>query len=138
MLCPNCGADVSGQDQYCSACGKSLTGGEEAVLHSFGPFGVNVCFSRPGVFVWMQKNNTKIFVTNRRVCGASAHSLSDSMRFQVPFGAILAKEKFKFGLWTVVWVQYREGEKIKEVSIMCTTFNAHNIEKTYDLLEKLK
>ncbi len=121
MSCPSCGVNVRERDLFCTACGKKLPGNQETELYSFGPMLVNVCFGRPGTFVLMHKNDTKIILTNQRIYGSS--SLTNSTRFQVPYSAILAKESFdyrlNFGLWNVLWLKYKEGEKIKEVSIMC-------------------
>jgi predicted amidophosphoribosyltransferase len=59
--CPNCGKQVSKNDCFCSMCGKALIRdqNQEMDVLSFGPWGVSVCFSRPGTFVWSQQNNTK-------------------------------------------------------------------------------
>jgi hypothetical protein len=69
MFCQSCRAQNAERDLFCSACGKSLSGNQETVLYSFGPWAVNVCFSRPGTFVMMQKNNTKIVLTNQQFMG---------------------------------------------------------------------
>jgi hypothetical protein len=126
---------VGDQDRFCSACGKSLTGEQETELYSFGPGGVSVCFSRPRFFVWTQRNNTKIVLTNRRIYGSSIFS-ADSLRFQVPYEAILATESFNFIFWKVVWIQYRDVKKIREVSIMCNPFNSYHIARVYNLLQE--
>jgi hypothetical protein len=99
-------------------------------------FGVNVCFSRPGTFVLMQKNNTKIVLTNQKIYGLSI--FNNSTRFQVPYTSILARENFdyrlNFGLWKVMWIKYTEREKIKEVSIMGFGSNSANIMKAFDIV----
>src|SRR4030066_1267199 len=136
MFCPNCGMKIGEQDRFCSACGKSLTDEvNETELYSFGPWGVIVCFSRPGLFVWTQRNNTKILLTNRRIYGSSIFK-TDSLRFQVPYDALLVTETFNFILWKVLWIQYREIEKIREVSIMCTPFNSYHITRAHELVQK--
>jgi hypothetical protein len=136
MFCPSCGMNVDERDLFCAACGKSLAGNQETELYSFGPWGVNVCFSRPGTFVWMQKNDTKIVLTNQRIYGSS--TFTNSTRFQVPYLAILARENFDYrlnlGLWKVLWIKYRAAEKIKEVSIMCFGPNSAHITKAFDII----
>jgi hypothetical protein len=131
LSCPNCEMNVDEHDLFCSACGKRLSGNQENELYTFGPWLVNVCFSRPGTFVLMHKNDTKIVLTNQRIYGFC--TLTNSTRFQVPYSAILAKENFDYrlnlGLWNVLWIRYKEAEKIKEVSIMCFGANsAHSTE----------
>lgn len=135
-LCPNCGVQVGERDLFCSNCGKSLSGEQEIVLDSFGPFGVSICFDRPGFFVMAQKNNTKIFVTDRRAYGLAGSILGEgSLRFHVPYSAVLAAESFRYGLQIALWIKYQEGEKIKEVSILSGS-HSHNVTSIYDLLQK--
>ena len=137
MLCPNCGTNLGEQNQYCTVCGKNLSGEQEMELFSFGPWGINVCFGRPGTFVMMHKNDTKIMLTNRRVYGSSIHT--NSHIFQVPYITILAKEVYDFrlnlGLWRVLWIKYQEPDKSKEVSIM-SMLSSQNIDAAYDILQK--
>jgi hypothetical protein len=160
MSCPSCGIQVGEQDRFCSYCGKSLTREsltveQETELFSFGPVGVNVCFSRPPRFVGMQQN-TRIVVTNRQIRGSNYSIFgAGSLLFQVPYNDILAKEIFDFkswsledaemyfGLWKVLWIKYRdEGEVplwIKEVSIMVrkgVLSNSQDVERAYDLIQK--
>lgn len=147
MFCPSCGMKVNDQDQFCMYCGKSLTGGrksltaegQETELYSFGPWGVNVCFSRPGTFVLMHKNDTKVVLTNRRIYGVSTLS-QNSLRFQVPYNFILAKESYdyrlNFGLWRTLWIKYQESNQIKEVSILCISPNSHHINRAFEILQK--
>jgi len=123
-------------DLFCSACGKSLSGNQETELYSFGPWAVNVCFSRPGTFVIMQKNNTKIVLTNQQIYGSS--TFNNSIRFQVPYPTILAIENFDYSLnlgpWKVLWIKYMEPEKIREVSIMCFAPNSANITEAFKII----
>jgi hypothetical protein len=136
MFCQNCGVKVDERDLFCSACGKSLHGSPETELYSFGPWLVNFCFSRPGTFVWMHKNDTKIVLSNQRIYGLS--TLSNSTRFQVSYSTILARETFDYrlnlGLWNVLWIKYREAEKIKEVSIMCFGSNSAHITEAFKII----
>jgi hypothetical protein len=135
MFCPSCGATVGEKDLFCTTCGKSLSS-QETEVYSFGPFGVNVCFSRPGTFVLMQKNNTKVVLTNQKIYGLSI--FNNSTRFQVPYTLILAKEIFDYrlnlGLWKVIWIKFMEREKTKEVSIMGFGSNSANIVKAFDIV----
>jgi hypothetical protein len=136
MYCPSRGVKVVELDQFCVACGKSLFGKQETELYSFGPWLVNVCFSRPGTFVWMQKNNTKIILTNQRIYGSS--TFNNSTRFQVPYPTILSMENFDYrlnlGLWKVLWIKYVEPEKTKEVSIMCFGTDSVHITEAFDII----
>lgn len=136
MFCPSCGVNVGERDLFCTACGKRLSCNREIEVYSFGPALVNVCFGRPGTFVMMHKNDTKIVLTNQRIYGSSA--LTDSTRFRVSYSDILAKESFdyrlNFGLWTVLWLKYRDADKIKEVSIMCFGSNSPNISEAFRII----
>jgi hypothetical protein len=148
MLCPSCGMKANDQDKFCTYCGKSLTGGQESLaiktpeteLYSFGPLWVNVCFSRPGTFVLMHKNDTKVVLTNRRIYGISTLG-RDSLRFQVPYSSIIAKESYdyrlNFGLWRTLWIKYQESNQIKEVSILCISPNSHIIDRAIEILQKM-
>jgi len=135
MQCPSCGVNLAERDLFCSACEKNLSGNQETELYSFGPWAVNVCFSRPGTFVLMQKNNTKIFLTNQQIYGSS--TFNNSLRFQVPYPTILAIETFDYslnlGLWKVLWIKYNTPEKIREVSIMCFATNSTNITEAFNI-----
>jgi len=136
MLCPSCGVNVNDEDLFCAACGKSLASNQETQLYSFGPLLVNICFSRPGTFVLMQKNNTRIVLTNQRIYGLS--TLTNSTRFEIFYFNILAKENFNyrlnFGPWSVLWINYREAEKTKEVSIMCSGSNSAHISEALRII----
>jgi len=137
LLCLSCWAKASDRAQYCDNCGKSFSGNQESEVFSFGPWGTNVCFGRPGTFVIMHKNDTKIVLTNRRVFGSSI--FSNSLRFEVPYATIIATEGFNFrlnlGEWKVFWIKYQEPNKSKEVSVM-SMFNSQNIDTAYDILQK--
>ena len=136
MFCPSCGMKVGEQDRFCSICGKSLIDEQETELFSFGPCGVSVCFSRPGFFVWTQRNSTKIVLTDQRIVGSSM--FSNTLRFQIPYKTILSSECFTFNLWKVLWIQFQDGETVREVSIMCTPFTSYHITKAMDLLQKAR
>jgi hypothetical protein len=136
MFCQSCGVQVDERDLFCSGCGKSLSGNQETEIFSFGPWLVNVCFSRPGTFVLMQKNNTKIVLTNQQIYGSS--TFNNSTRFQVPYPTILALENFEYtlnmGLWNVLWIKYMTPEKIKEVSIMSFGPNSKQTTEAFKII----
>jgi hypothetical protein len=96
--------------------------------------GVSVCFKRPGFFVMTQQNDAKIILTNRRIYGLS--SFSGKPRFEAYYSAITAKEKTNYALFKVLYLQYQDGEKTKEVSIMGNPANYNNIACTYELVPK--
>ena len=134
--CSNCGNQVKENDNFCSICGKTLTENQnrENVILSFGPWGISVCFGRPGLFVLNQQNNTKITLTNRRIYGVA--SFSSKLRFEVSLKAITYSENIPFALFKVLYIQYIEGERIKEVSIMGNFANYCNIARASDLITK--
>ena len=135
LFCSNCGVKVDEQDRFCRSCGTSLISGQEDMLYSFGPLGVSVCFSRPGFFVWTQRNNTRIELTSRRISGWPIFYSTDSPRFQIPYNAILLTERFRYLAARVLWIQYMGVDKVREVSIMCSVFNTHHIARANELLQ---
>ena len=151
MHCSNCGAEIGESDKFCTQCGNSASGTsrsgvEEKELYSFGPMGVKICYSRPSMFARTIKNMTKIAMTNRRIYGFPKGSLiptkllpfKSSAQFQVPYDTILAMEQVSLGLWKGIWIQYRDGNQSKEISILCSAGNYHDISKAYDLLQATK
>ena len=139
MLCPSCGTRVLDQDRFCTACGKPLGNNQENVLHSFGPWGVNFCFGRPGTFVMMHKNDTKVTLTNQRIYGTSIHT--NAHLFEVSYVTIIEKEVYDFrlnlGPWKVLWMKYQEPAKTKEISIM-SFLSGQDITVAYDILQKVQ
>ena len=119
-------------------CGKALIGAQEQErdLLSFGLWGVSVCFGRSGFFVWTQQNNTRIVLTDKRIYGVA--SASGKLRFEVPYNAITSKENISFALFTVLYLQYQEDERTKEVSIMGNPANYGNIARASELVLKNK
>jgi hypothetical protein len=115
---------------------KGITGSEveEKEVYSFGPMGVMIFFSRPSTFAWRRTNMTKITLTDRRIYG-STPLFKRSVQFQVPYDSILAMEQTSFGLSKGFWIQYRDQDKIKEVSILGGLIFSPNISKAYDLLQ---
>jgi hypothetical protein len=132
--CPNCGNQVSENDFFCSSCGKALIENQyqERDLLSFGPWGISICFSRPGLFIVTQQNNTRITLTDRRIYGVA--SFSGTLRFEVPYRAVIFSENINFLLFKVLYVQYGEAERVKEVSIMGNPANYGNIAQASALL----
>lgn len=133
MSCPNCGEKINPQDNFCTACGKNLTTEQETVLYSFGPWGTGICFSKPSFFSIIQKNNTRIELTNHKISGYS--KFTNSPRFEVHYNSIIAKEIFDYMLWKVLWIRYQEAQKTAEVSIMCTISNQQNITNIDNLID---
>jgi hypothetical protein len=74
--CHECGADTEIGARFCPKCGTALVedtfregSRDERILQKFGPFGVSVSFTRPGLFAWAQRNATEIVVTDHRIYG---------------------------------------------------------------------
>jgi hypothetical protein len=132
--CPNCGNKLDTTDQFCSSCGKPLTTNpeQERELLSFGPMGVSVCFKRPGFFTLTQQNDTKIILTNKRIYGLS--SFSGKPRFEANYSTINVKEITNYALFKVLYLQYQDDQKTKEVSIMGNPSNYSNITHAYELI----
>jgi hypothetical protein len=119
---------------------------EEKELYSFGPMGVKICFSRPSTFTMTTKNMTKVTLTDRRIYGSPKGFLfptkflpfKSKAQFDVPYDTILTIEQVSLALWKGLWIQYRDGDKSKEVSILCDPTNYHHLSKAYDLLQAAK
>ena len=135
-LCPNCGNQVNKNDHFCSSCGKALfeNQDQEKEILSFGPWGISVCFSRPGLFVLTQQNNTQIILTDRRIYGIA--SSSKKVRFEIPYRTILYSENINFALFKSLYIQYQDSERTKEVSIMGNFANYDNIAQASKLITK--
>jgi len=74
----------------------------EKVLLHFGPFGTGVCFNRPSFFTIIQKNDTRIVVTDREICGEltfKRNSLMFNIRCEV-----VSIDLFGHTLWKVRWL----------------------------------
>lgn len=135
-------------DGVCPVCGRSVvdeTAGEteERELYSFGPLGVRICYSRPSLFKRTILNMTQIVLTDKRIIGLPKGTLYPTKllpfkglaQFQVSYETILTTELISFFFQKGVWIQYREEDKRKEVSILCSPVNSHHISKTYELLQ---
>jgi hypothetical protein len=138
MFCSNCGKPTNIADQFCSACGARLASAlEERTLDAFGPMGTGVCFKRPSFFTVIQKNDTRISATDRRICGESSFK-PGTLRFNVPYSEVVSVEVFGYLMWKVLWIQYNHSGKLLEVSIMATPFNAEHITRMHDFLRKTR
>jgi hypothetical protein len=87
------------------------------------------------------ENSAIIVLTNRRIYGkptGRALFFKDKVRFEVPYRAIVAIEQFTFSLRKALWIQYRDGEKVKEISIMCSIFNNQHIPHSYDTVQNAR
>jgi hypothetical protein len=134
--CPNCANHVNRDDFFCSSCGKALTENQtqEREILSFGPWGISICFGRPGLFVVTQQNNTRITLTDKRIYGVA--SFSSKLRFEVYHTTITYSEIINFALFKVLYIQYSEAEKVKEVSIMGNFANYGNIAQASEFIIK--
>jgi hypothetical protein len=80
-------------------------------------------------------------VTDRRIYGSDRSIFSSGfLRFEVPYNTVLSTETFNYGLQKVLWIQYREGENTKEVSILGGSIfggpNRQNVTRAYELLQR--
>jgi hypothetical protein len=111
---------------------------QEKELCSFGPMGVRVCFSRPGFFTLMARNITRIVLTEKRIIGepkrvGNLPLSKDKAGFQVLYNSVTSTERFSFFLNKGLYIQYRDAEKTKEVSIISSD---QNISQAYELIQK--
>lgn len=109
---------------------------QEKELYTFGPMGVRLCFGRPGLFKTTIRNITKIVLTDKQINGVPKGRFpffKDKAGFQVPYNNIVAIEQTGFFLNKALWIQYREAETTKEISIIC---DAQHVSRMYALLEK--
>ncbi len=134
MTCSRCGNRTGNEDRFCSFCGASLTDAPEIVLYTFGPWGTGVCFKRPSFFTVIQKNDTLITATDRRIYGESTFKRG-TLRFNVRHDAVRLTEVFSYMMWKGLWIQYQEADKVFEVSIMCPSTNAQHINWLCEFLQ---
>jgi hypothetical protein len=136
MFCSNCGSKTAENDSFCSKCGKSLVPNTETELLSFGPWGTGISNSHPTFTTIIQKNNTKITLTNNTITGYSTHN--NKKRFQIPYDNIVATETYDYMLWKVLWIKYQDQQKTTEVSIMGTLTNHQNIAEANNIIKTHK
>lgn len=130
-LCPRCGGHPAAHAPGCAAAPREMAAVEaEQTLLAFGPLGYEHCFGRPGLFVWMQKNNTEFVLTNRRVCGMRR----GTVLFEIPLGWIGNLQVFPFMLGRVLWVQYWDGSAWKELSILGAALCHAQIDRAHEVL----
>jgi len=111
---------------------------QEKELYSFGPMGVRIYFSRPGFFTPMARNITRIVLTDKRMIGepkrvGTLPFFKDKAGFEVLYNSIASTERFSFFLNKGLYIQYRDAEKTKEVSIISS---GQNISQAYELIQK--
>jgi hypothetical protein len=111
---------------------------QEKKLYSFGPIGVRICFSRPGFFTPVVRNITKIVLTDKRIIGEPKMTgtlpfFKEKASFQVPYNSIVSTEQFGFFLNKGLYIQYRDAEKTKEVSIISS---GQNISRADEIIQK--
>jgi hypothetical protein len=133
MNCPNCGAKISEQDNFCAACGKNLSKNQETVIYSFGPWGTGICNGKPSFFTLIQKNNTRIELTDQKISGYA--TLSGKPRFAIPYNSIIAQEIFDYMLWKALWMRYQDAQKTAETSIMGTATNHQHITNIQNIIQ---
>ncbi|MCJ7631979.1 hypothetical protein MUP77_06245 [Candidatus Bathyarchaeota archaeon] len=110
----------------------------EKELCSFGPRGVRICFSRPGFFTPLAKNITRIVLTDKGISGepqtiGNLSFFKDKAGFQVPINSIALIERFSFFLNKGLYIQYRDAERTREVSIISSD---QNLSQIYELIQK--
>jgi zinc-ribbon domain len=132
MNCPNCGEKINEHDNFCTACGKNLTNSQETVIYSFGPWGTGICLSKPSFLTMIQKNITKIELTDQRISG---YSTPTKPRFEIPYNSIIGMEPFDYMLWKVLWLRYQDAQKVAEISIMGTATNHQHIINIQNIIE---
>lgn len=132
VYCERCGAVLPAHAPGCPVgAGGSEEAGAEQTLLAFGPLGYEHCFGRPGLFVWMQKNNTEFYVTSRRICGLRWGKVV----FEIPLGSVGNLQVFPYMLGRVLWVQYWDGSAWKELSVLGSALCHAQIDCAFELLQ---
>lgn len=139
---------MSETDRFCHECGRgacdiTVSETDERELYSFGPLGVGIFHGRPSMFAWSILNMTRIVLTDRRIYGFPKGAMiptkmllfKSSAQFQVPYESIVATELVCLGFQKGVWIQYREGGKLEEVSMLCSPVNSYHIPKILEILQ---
>jgi hypothetical protein len=145
MFCHTCGKKAGDGHTFCNHCGTELrkaqgtarqqeAPGEEKKLLTFGPFGVAVTFGRPSISAWSYSNITTVEVTDRKIVGivdrkmfplstivgalfSSGSHGTHNYRFIIPYETLVTVESSTFLINQVLYLAYKEGDKVKEVSL---------------------
>lgn len=134
VFCQQCHGRLPEHASGCAASGGAEVASEgERTLLAFGPIGYEHCFGRPGLFVWMQKNNTEFIFTDRRLCGMRR----GKVLFEIPLGWIGNLQVFPFMLGRALWLQYWDGSTWKELSIVGAALCHARIDSAHELLRGL-
>jgi hypothetical protein len=149
VYCMLCGVEVGPGGGACPRCGAppATPGAEpEQVLYRCGPMGVGVSFARPGLWVWTQRNNTEVVVTDRRLCGvrtlpawffARRRKEAGKVVFNVPYAAVVAMERADYLANRALWLAYREGGATREVAIEAGLLWHDVVARLEELLRRL-
>ena len=98
----------------------------EKSLLRFGPMGIGVSFSRPGLFTVTQQNCTEIVATDTRVCGvrrmppfafARGGKHAGELVFSVPWREVVEMQRADYLLNAALWIHYRRGDEVKELGL---------------------
>jgi len=98
----------------------------ERSLLRFGPMGIGVSFSRPGMFTVTHQNCTEIVATDTRVCGvrrlpqfafARRGKHAGELVFSVPWREVVEIKRADYLLNAALWIRYRRGDEVKELGL---------------------
>jgi hypothetical protein len=149
-VCPNCGKKAGAEDDFCSFCGKALTGEQEPEpnptelklpkldlnapekdIYSYGPSGIMIVCGRPSFFCKGQ-NRIRVFLTNKRIYAIA--SFRNKLRFQAPYESVVSCEVVTFNKLKGIYIKYIDGQKIDGMSILADKKNYGHIARTLELL----
>jgi len=122
--------------------------GQEYVLLSFGPFGVNTCNGPYSIWRLHRKNSTIVELTNLHILGIANTRLGigklvpiiktsrmPPASFEIPYASIISAQLYphplNLGMMKVLDIRYRVGESIAETSIC---YYNHTLERAYDIV----
>jgi len=143
MECPACGRPAEPEHASCGSCGAVLRNtapgagiAEEEVLYRFGPMGVGISYSRPGLFVFTYQNCTEVIATTQRLCGIRtmprfvfarhARHAGESV-FSVPWSDVVGAGRADYLLNAALWIRYRAGDAVKDLGVEAGLFWRHHI-----------
>lgn len=143
MNCPACGRPVEPARASCGSCGAALPEvapaagtAEERLLYRFGPMGLGVSFSRPGLFVLTYQNCTEIVATAEGLQGTRklprfvfARHGKEAGRsvFDILWENVIDVRRADYLLNAALWIRYRSGGEVKGVGIEAGLFWRHRI-----------
>ena len=106
------------------------------MLYRFGPMGVGISYSRPGLFVFTYQNCTEVIATTQRLYGirtmprfvfARHGRHAEETAFDVSWSDVVEARRADYLLNAALWIRYRVGDAVKDLGVEAGLFWRHYI-----------